>query len=174
MSADIEENRNRRDEIAETLSQTLERKKIAALKWTFVLQLYEEKMDGLHRRMQVVMHLMSNTQHLGLIIKSDYLHLLRSLVAIIGTYIRLYEDLPKYLIPFDLIKIITLFPALFLADRLVVGRNRLYHSIAQRMPIPDILKPKLPKVSPAPVFLMDHSTPPVKTKTPYPFHAGVK
>ncbi|MFH2067462.1 MAG: AarF/ABC1/UbiB kinase family protein [Pseudomonadota bacterium] len=173
MSADTETNRNRREQIAETLTQTLTRKKITALKWNFVLQLYEEKMDGLHRRLQVVMHLMSNTQHLGLIIRSDYLHLLRSLTAIIGTYIRLYENLPKYLIPFDIAKTAALFPALFIADRMVSGHNRLVHHLVRKLPIPKIFKPELTPVSPLPVFLMDHSGPPVAAKPRYPLQAGV-
>ncbi len=141
MSADPELNRNRRKEIAATLAHTLERKKIKPLKWDFILQLYKEKTDGLHRRIQVVMHLMSNTQHLGLIIQSDYLHLLRSVVAVAGTYVRLYENLPKCLIPFDIIKSITLFPATLILDRMAVGRNRLYLTLTRRgVPIPEILK----------------------------------
>jgi len=161
MSADPEINQDRRQEIAATLTQTLEKKNIAPLKWNFILKLYEEKMDGLHRRFQVVMHLMSNTQHLGLIITSEYLHLLRSVVAVIGTYARLYESLPKYLIPCDIIKSVALFPATFILDRMVVGRNLLYHNLARTLPIPKILKPNTDSLLSSPAFVLDHTQLPV-------------
>ncbi len=171
MSADSELNRNRQNEIAATLTQTLERKKITPLKWNFILQLYKERTAGLHRRIQVVMHLMSNTQHLGLIIQGDYLHLLRSVVAIVGTYVRIYENLPKYLIPFDIIKSVALFPTTFILDRMMVERNRIYLTLAQRIPIPEILKPDMAQVSSAPVFLMDQPLP-AKTGNRYSFQTS--
>jgi ubiquinone biosynthesis protein len=163
MSADSEMNQERRKEIAATLAQTLKRKNISPLKWNFIMQLYGEKMEGLHRRLQVVMHLMSNTQHLGLIIKSDYLHLLRSVVSMIGTYVRLYENLPKYLIPCDIIKSVALFPATFIIDRIAVGRNLLYHNLAQTLPIPKILKPKKKSLSSPPAFVLDQTSLPVRS-----------
>lgn len=157
ISSEPEHTRQRRGEIRDLLEQTLDRKNIKTLKWYFPVQIVEEGKQGLHRRIQVVMHLMSNTQHLGLVVKSEYLHMLRSIVAVIGTYVRLYEQLPKFLIPVDIFKSMALFPANFLLDRVAVGRGILYRDIVQRLPLPEILKGKTEMPIPPPILPLERS-----------------
>jgi hypothetical protein len=72
--------------------------------------LYEEGQDGLRQRMQTALHLMSNTYQLDMTIKSDYLHLSRSLFAMVGTYNNLYQNISGWTMAKDLVSNVTLFP----------------------------------------------------------------
>lgn len=120
MSTYPEENRSKRDNIREALRLTLEKKHVRPLEDNIVQTLIEEGVPGLHRRLQSIMHLMSNTYQLGLIIQSDYLHLSRSLTAMAGTYMALYDGLPRSHLFRDLASGLALFPYRLAKDRLRV------------------------------------------------------
>ena len=144
ISSDPERNRKRQSEIQCTLAQTLEKKGITPLTRNFLIQLRFEGMDGLHRRLQVVLHLMSNTQHLGLVVKSEYLHLCRSIAAIVGTYAQLYKGLPRFQIPIDFIMTLTQFPVALLLDRIADTRSAHYIRILHRLTFLPIFRKATP------------------------------
>ncbi len=148
ISSDPEHNRKREAEIRQTLAQTLEKKNIAPLTRNFLIQLRFEGMDGLHRRLQVVLHLMSNTQHLGLVVQSEYLHLCRSIAAIVGTYAQLYKGMPRFQMPVDFIMTLTQFPAALLLDRIADKRSAHYIRILHRLSFLPLFKK-----SPAPQYI---------------------
>ena len=148
ISADPEQNRKREAEIQCTLAQTLEKKNITPLTRNFLIQLQFEGVDGFHRRLQVVLHLMSNTQHLGLVVKSEYLHLCRSIAAIVGTYAQLYKGLPRFQMPVDFIMTLTQFPMALLLDRIADKRSAYYIRILHRLTFLPIFKK-----SPAPKYI---------------------
>jgi len=82
----------RRDEIRKALDDTLTRRGITPVTPAIlVAELRQEGVAGLHRRGQAILHLMSNTQSLGLVLASDYLHLSRAILAAIGSVGALYE-----------------------------------------------------------------------------------
>jgi ubiquinone biosynthesis protein len=121
MSTHPEENRIKREAICEALRLTLEKKHVSPLsRNTSVSVLLAEGVPGLHRRLQSIMHLMSNTYQLGIIIQSDYLHLSRSLTAMAGSYLALYEGLPRTKLFTDLAAGVAMFPVRLMADRLKV------------------------------------------------------
>jgi len=66
---------------------------------------------------------MSNTYQLGIVMQSDYLHLSRSIVAMAGTYLNMYNGVSKLTMTVDLIKDLSLFPANLLKDRLSLKRD---------------------------------------------------
>lgn len=140
ISEDPEYNRTRRHEIEATLAETLKKRDIKPLSSNFPQQLMGEGVKGLHKRLQAVMHLMSNTQHLGVIIETEYLHLSRSLAALVGTYTKLYEDLPQYFMLLDLIKILLLFPFELLKVRMEVERFSFFWHFASKLPRPAFFK----------------------------------
>jgi ubiquinone biosynthesis protein len=142
ISSNPELNKKREIEIKSTLEQTLKKKNITPLTRNFVFQLKREGMAGIYRRLQAVLQLMSNTQHLGLVVKSEYLHLSRSIGAIIGTYLNLYKDISKFYLLFDSLKTLTQFPVSLVLDRVADNRSPQYVQLLHKIPLlPNLIKP---------------------------------
>lgn len=120
MSTEPESNQVRFEEIKHALNDTLAKKKITPLNKNRVMTIYREGPEGIHRRLQASLQLMSNTYQLGIVMQSDYLHLSRSIVAMAGTYLNMYNGVSKLTMTFDLIKDLSLFPANLLKDRLTL------------------------------------------------------
>jgi len=108
----------RRAEIREALVRTLDKKCIRPLSYDFVWMLYQEGPEGWLKRANTLMHLMSNTQQLGLVVRGEYLHLSRSLVAMIATLGNLYDGVPRYRALADILVTVNSFPARLLQDYL--------------------------------------------------------
>ncbi len=135
ISSNPEQNRKREAEIRCTLARTLKKKNVVQLTSPFVFQLRREGFSGMHRRLQVVFHLMSNTQHLGLVVKSEYLHLSRSVAAIAGTYLNLYKDLPRLLLCVDSIRTLTQLPVSLVLDKVADKQSAHYIQLLHRLPL---------------------------------------
>ena len=118
VSADPSVAQAKRDQIRRTLARTLAKKGIAPLSLTFPWTLYREGTPGLLRRANLLANLMSNTQQLGLTVHGDYLHLSRSIAALVGTLANLYQDVPSHWVVADLIFALNSFPALALQEAL--------------------------------------------------------
>ncbi len=127
-------NRRRRAEIIATLRTTLEKKNITPLKRDSVRQLRREGLDGLHRRFQAAMQLMSNTQQLGVVIDSGYLHMSRSFFALSGSYATMYDGLPKSLMAIDVMRTFAHFPVDLAKDRVLSTGHRARHGLVRRLP----------------------------------------
>ncbi len=110
MSTHPETNQQKIDEIRAGLQETLEKKNVHPLGRDFAIVLFREGQEGLRRRFQAALHLMSNTYQLGLTIKSDYLHLSRSLFAMAGTFNALYKDISGWTMASDALVNVGLFP----------------------------------------------------------------
>jgi serine/threonine protein kinase len=128
----------RRSEVIAALDDTLRRKGITPLtRRNLLRELRLGGWEGLHRRGQAVLQLMSNTQQLGVVIRKDYLHLSRALFAAAGSVGTLYEGAPKRRLVQDLILGGANFPLMLaresLAERL--GRTRL----AAPRPVPALI-----------------------------------
>lgn len=134
ISNDIDANRKRRAEIIETLSTTLEKKNIQPLKGKSLRYLRAEGLDGLHRRFQTAMQLMSNTQQLGVVIESGYLHMSRSFFALSGSYATIYEGLPKSMMAMDTARTFVRFPLDLTKDRVVSTGRRIRKKCVDVMP----------------------------------------
>ncbi|MFD2230636.1 AarF/UbiB family protein [Alkalimarinus sediminis] len=117
MSTDPTANELRFDEIKKALDETLAKKQITPLDKRAIITLYREGQKGLHRRFQASLQLMSNTYQLGIVMQSDYLHLSRSIVAMAGTYLNMYDGVSKLTMAVDLLKDLSLFPANLIKDR---------------------------------------------------------
>jgi predicted unusual protein kinase regulating ubiquinone biosynthesis (AarF/ABC1/UbiB family) len=118
VSVDPEAAQARRTQIRQALLRTLEKKGVRPLTLTFPLTLYGEGVEGLLRRANLTAQLMSNAQNLGLVVHSDYLHLSRSLAALVGTLGSLYKDVPRHLVLADLLFACNSFPALTVQEAL--------------------------------------------------------
>lgn len=127
ISSDPEAARARRDEIRDALVRTLDKKSIKPLSYDFVWMLYQEGPDGWLQRANTLMHLMSNTQQLGLVVRGEYLHLSRSLVAMIATLGNLYDGVPRYRALADILITVNSFPARLLQDFLRSKKSEIRH-----------------------------------------------
>ena len=150
ISSNPEQNRKREAEIKCTLSQTLKKKKVTPLTRTFIFQLRREGIAGLHRRLQVVLHLMSNTQHLGLVVKSEYLHLSRSIAAIVGTYLNLYKGIPRIILYVDSVRTFTQLPVSLVLDKVADKQSAQYIQLLHKLPLLTGFK------NPSPIYLDNH------------------
>ena len=91
MSTDAEKHSEQRDKIIEALSDTLNKKAIQPIAPWELWKFYQEGGKGLQVRTSAAIQLLSNTYQLGMTIQSDYLHLSRSVSALIASYANLYS-----------------------------------------------------------------------------------
>ncbi|MGL6112995.1 MAG: AarF/UbiB family protein [Rubrivivax sp.] len=110
--------RARRAEIRDTLARTLLKKKVRPLGRWFAWTLALEGPEGWLQRANMLGQLMSNTQHLGLVVRGEYLHLSRSAGAMFGTLGSLYKDVPRHRVAADVLWAVNSFPARALRDAL--------------------------------------------------------
>ena len=115
----------RRNEIRDSLIRTLNKKDISALSYDFIPVLYKEGPEGWLKRANALMQLMSNTQQLGLVVRSEYLHLSRSIGAMVGTMGTLYKDVPRYHAIKDILVTTNSFPARLLQDFLLSKKSEI-------------------------------------------------
>ncbi len=129
-------NAARRDEIRTALQDTLRKKNVVPLtRKNFIREINRGGLSGLHTRGQTVMHLASNTQQLGLVVRSDYLHLSRSLFAAVGSFASLYADSSRATLLIDVLNGITGFPLRLVKDRIDVRVDHLRGRIGHTLPM---------------------------------------
>ncbi len=151
VSTQPEANAARRQEIKALLDETLAKKNIRPLTLgNFIPELKREGADGLYRRGQAILQLMSNTQHAGVVLKRDYLHLSRALFAAAGSFGSLYENESKKKLAVDVARGLLRLPVTFTQDRLYEESRSLRARLARVLPLPGIIKQRLaPPVRPA-------------------------
>lgn len=142
LSTNPEVNRTQSQRIQQMLEETLRKKNIVSVNRQSWFLLVSEGLSGWHRRQQVALQLMSNTQHLGIVIRSEYLHLSRSIMAMIGTYNSIYAQLPRLSLVTDLANGISQFPLLLIKDRFEVKRLELRQQLKQSLPFKNNLPSK--------------------------------
>ncbi len=139
-----DENLARRDEIVAQLRETLQRKGVSTLtRGNFIGELRRGGLDGLHRRGQAVLHLMSNTQHLGVIMHRDYVHLSRALMAAAGSFSSLYDRSPGRVMAGDLALGLTRLPWRWSQDLLSLELDHWRERMARIAPLPAALRERL-------------------------------
>lgn len=144
VSTHPEANAARRGEIKAALDETLRKKRVSPLtRRNFVSELRRGGFDGLHARGQTVLHLMSNTQQIGLVIQRDYLHLSRALFAAAGSFNSLYENDSKRRLAADLLRSVLRLPVTMTRERLHEELGLLRGRVARALPLPRALRSRL-------------------------------
>lgn len=134
----------RRDEIRALLDETLAKKGVTPLtRGNFLFELKREGLKGLHRRGQTVLQLMTNTQHAGLVLRRDYLHLSRALFAAAGSFGSLYENESKKRLALDLARGLARLPLTFTQDRLHERIDSARRRVAALLPLPGFVRKRL-------------------------------
>ncbi len=118
-----------RNELARLAEQTLAEADIAPLGYDFAWTLYREGQEGLARRAELALNLATALSRQGIVIRSDYLHLTRSLTAMIGSYLSIYKGLSRVTLARDVVQVVLQFPALEGMRQLSGARRRLLRQI---------------------------------------------
>jgi ubiquinone biosynthesis protein len=135
VSTEPEANAARREEIRRLLDETLARKGIVPLDRANILrELRRGGWQGLHQRGQTVLHLMSNTQQAGLVLKRDYLHLSRALFAVVGSLASLYESTPRQYLLRDLARTCVRLPLTLAREQLRLRSRQWSGRLAAGLP----------------------------------------
>lgn len=159
ISTHPEDNRMRWHEIRQLLDDTLRKKGVTPLTpRSFIRELRAGGIDGLHRRGQTVMQLMANTQQAGLVLRRDFLHLSRALMALVGSYGTLYEGDSRRTLFGDLAKVAARLPFTLGRDVLRQGLRELPWRFKRgqerlpKVPVP-MMTPLRPRIGPPPGVL---------------------
>ncbi len=144
VSTQPEENAKRPAEIKTALDETLAKKDVRPLtRRNFVRELRRGGTSGLHQRGQTVLHLMSNTQQVGLVLRRDYLHLSRALFAAAGSFGSLYEETPKKYMARDLALSLARMPVTATQDIVQREVGNLRSRISRYLPLPRSMRERL-------------------------------
>jgi ubiquinone biosynthesis protein len=144
VSTQPEANRERRAEIKAALEDTLGKKGIKPLtRSNFITELRRGGMEGMHLRGQTMLHLMSNTQQVGLVVQRDYLHLSRAVFAAAGSFGSLYEDTPKKYLARDIAMSLARLPLTATQDRLGNKVTSIRERLVRMLPIPTQLQNRM-------------------------------
>lgn len=161
ISTDPAANRERRAEIKAALDETLRKKGVtrlagAATPW----RLLREGSSGMHKRLQAALHLLSNTQQLGIVPRGEYMHLLRSALAAAGAFGTIYEGAGRLTVAGDLVTFAGRFPLRMAQDRARVewrhARGKAWQSLpfheSVEFPEPPVLTKMAPQRQPESKF----------------------
>lgn len=118
-----------RKELARLVEQTLAEADITPLGYDFAWTLYREGQEGLARRAELALNLAATLSRQGIVIRSDYLHLTRSLTAMIGSYLGIYKGLSRMILVRDVVQVFLQFPALEGMRQVAGARRRLLRQI---------------------------------------------
>ncbi|MCZ6830713.1 MAG: hypothetical protein O7F73_14225, partial [Gammaproteobacteria bacterium] len=112
LASDGEKMAASRNELTKLVEQTLADADIKPLGYDFLRTIYTEGQDGLIKRAQLAINLAATLSRQGIVIRADYMHLTRSLTAMIGSYLGIYRGLPRMALIQDMVRVLAQFPAL--------------------------------------------------------------
>ena len=118
-----------RTELIKLAEGTLADASVSPLGYDFALALYREGHDGLTRRLELAINLATAISRQGIVIRSDYLHLTRSLTAMTGSYLGIYRGLPRIALFQDILQVLLQFPALERVRQIAGYQKRLLGQI---------------------------------------------
>ena len=114
-----------RKEIEATVLKAFAAADVTPLRYDFARTLYEEGVEGLIGRADLAMRLASGLTRQGVVIKGEYLHLSRSVAAMIGSYMAIYTGLSRSAMLLDAIEVSWRFPVSIGRLGLEAARKRL-------------------------------------------------
>ena len=123
-----------RKELATIVSQTFSDASVSPLGMDFALILFREGTEGINKRMELAMNLAAAIARQGITMKGEYMHLTRSVTAMLGSLLGLYKGLPKTDMIQDLLQMLLLFPSRLGLELVVAQRAKLARSFAQSLP----------------------------------------
>ena len=84
-----------RGEMLKLVEQALAETQVAPLGLDFGLAIYREGSEGLQRRLELAMNLATVMSRQGIVINTEYMHLARSVTAMVGSYLGIYKGVSR-------------------------------------------------------------------------------
>ena len=125
------------------IEQTLAESAIQPLGYDFILTLRQEGQEGLVKRAELAVNLATALSRQGIVVRSDYMHLTRSLTAMVGSYLGIYRGLPRRVLIQDILQVVVQFPALESLRQMSGYRRKLLGQITSEAPrrlLPDLAR----------------------------------
>ena len=116
------------------IEQILADAAVRPLGYDFLLTLYREGQEGLLARLELAVNLGAALSRQGIVVRSDYLHLTRSLTAMVGSYLSIYRGLSRVALAQDIAQVLLQFPALEGMRQLSGYRRKLLRQISLETP----------------------------------------
>jgi ubiquinone biosynthesis protein len=123
-----------RNELTRLIEQALADADIKPLGYDFLLALYREGQEGLIKRAELAINLATAISRQGIVIRSDYMHLTRSLTAMTGSYLGIYRGLPRMALIQDITQVMLQFPALESARQISGYHKRVLRQLMLESP----------------------------------------
>lgn len=134
LATDTEKLAGSRNELTSLVAQVLEDADIKPLGYDFAWTLYKEGQEGLSKRAELAINLATAISRQGIAIRGDYMHLTRSMTAMIGSYLGIYRGLPRAALIQDVMQVLLQFPALESARQLSGYQRKILRQIALDSP----------------------------------------
>lgn len=125
----------RRVEILHLVEQALAESGLTALGPDFALTLYREGTDGLQQRLELALSLGSIMSRQGIVINTEYLHLSRSITAMLGSFLGIYKGVSRLALAQDAARVLLQFPTLEGYRQASAYRRRLLRQVAADLPV---------------------------------------
>ncbi len=125
----------RRADILRLVEQALAESAIAPLGFDFALSLYREGTDGLVRRLELAVSLATVMGRQGIVINTEYMHLSRSITAMLGSYMGIYRGVSRLAMAQDAARVMLRFPTVEGLRQANGYRRRLLQQVAADLPI---------------------------------------
>jgi len=119
-----------RKELGRHVSQILAEAEVEPLGYDFLLTLYKEGQEGLTSRLELAVNLAAALSRQGIVVRGDYMHLTRSLTAMVGSYLSIYRGLSRVALAQDIVQVLVQFPALESLRQLSGFRRKLLQQLS--------------------------------------------
>ncbi len=127
--------RSRREEMLGHIREALTENSVTPIGPDFLLVLYQEGTDGLKARLDLAISLGTLMSRQGIVISGDYLHLTRSITAMVGSYLGIYSGVSRLALAQDAMIVMCRFPSLEGYRQATGYRRRLLRQVARDLPV---------------------------------------
>ncbi|MEP5566515.1 MAG: AarF/UbiB family protein, partial [Halioglobus sp.] len=121
-------------EMTTLIEEALAESRLAPLGMDFPLVLYKEGAEGLKRRLELAMGLAAVMSRQGIVINTQYMHLSRSITAMLGSYLSIYKGASRLVLAQDALVVMCRFPSLEAYRQATGYRKRLLRQVARDLP----------------------------------------
>ncbi len=126
---------SQRVEMLKLVEQALVDSGVTPLGMDFAVTLYQEGSEGLMRRIDLAVGLGTIMGRQGIVINTEYMHLTRSITAMIGSYLGIYKGVSKLALAQDAAQVMMQFPALESYRQATGYRRKLLKQVASDLPV---------------------------------------
>lgn len=135
LSSDGDALLQRRQEMLGHIVETLQENPVEPIGLDFPLVLYREGVEGLKSRFDLAIGLGTVMSRQGIVIDGNYMHLTRSITAMVGSYLGIYSGVSRVALAQDAMIVMCRFPSLEGYRQATGYRRRLLRQVARDLPV---------------------------------------